>query len=155
MRKKGQFQLSFGMIFSIIIIIAIVGVSFYVITKFIGTSKCTEIALFYDSLKSHTEKAWRSTINKDTFTFALPSGIEEVCFGDISQSKRDEIKKEFVNSNGNVFLYPARKACDSTLSSIKLEHVTIPSFFCVKAEDNKISIKTSKTQFEPLVTISE
>ena len=155
MRKRGQLQLSFGMIFSIIIIIAVIAVAFYVITKFMGTSKCTEIALFYDDVKSHTEKAWRSTIHKDTFTSSLPQGIEEVCFGDPSQSRRDEIRKEFINEDGNIFLYPARKACDAALSSITLEHVTIPNFFCVKVENSRITIKTSKTQFESLVTISE
>ncbi len=157
MSKRGQFSISFSMIFSIIIIIAIVGVAFYVISGFLSTSKCAEVGLFYDDLKNYIEKAWQSTIHQDTFSSALPSGIESVCFGNIAQASQEynEIKKAFINSNGNVFLYPPQKACDSSLSAIKLEHVQINNFFCKNVENNKIEIKTSKDKFDALVTIKE
>ncbi len=155
MNKRGQFNISFSMIFSIIIIIAIVGVAFYVISGFLSTSKCAEIGLFYDDLKTYMEKAWQSTIHQDTFTSTLPEGIESVCFGNIAQAQDEKIKKAFINSNGNVFLYPPQKACDSSLSAIKLEHVQLNNFFCKSVDNNKIQIKTSKDKFDALVTIEE
>ena len=143
------------MIFSIIIIIAIIATAFYVITRFLGTSKCTEIALFHDDLKDYIDRAWHSTIHQDTFSGTLPEGIEEVCFGDISQARRPEIQRAFINTNGNVFLYPPEQACDTSFRAVKLENVEIQQFFCVKVEKNEITIKTSKTQFESLVALSE
>lgn len=161
MNKRGQIDISFGMIFSIILIIAVVGVAFYVINNFIELKKCTEIGLFYNDLKKYIDEAWQSTIHKDTFPNGkypaiLPSGIEMVCFGDIAQAQQEynDIKKSFINSNGNVFLYPAQKACDSSLSSIKLEHVKTDNFFCIPVVDSKIELKTEKNQFEALVTLN-
>jgi hypothetical protein len=155
MKKRGQFQLSFGMIFSILIIIAIIATAFYVISKFLSTSKCTEIAIFHDDFKDYIDKAWRSTIHQDTFSGTLPQGIKEICFGDLSQNRRPEIERAFINTEGNVFLYPPEQACDSAFRSVKLDHVEIPEFFCKKITKNKITIKTSKTQFDSLVKISE
>ncbi|MEK6844535.1 MAG: hypothetical protein AABX83_03885 [Nanoarchaeota archaeon] len=162
MNKRGQIDISFGMIFSIILIIAVVGVAFYVINNFIELKKCTEIGLFYDDLKKYTNEAWQSTIHKDTFKGTLPSGIDIACFGDLNQEpiaeyrqEYDAISRAFINSKErNVFLYPIKKACDASLSSIKLEHVKTDNFFCVKVEDSKIALKTEKNQFEALVTLS-
>ena len=157
MQKRGQFDISFSMIFSIIIIVAIIAVAFYVISGFLRTSRCAEIGLFYNDLKDYTDKAWQSTIHQDTFTGTIPSGIDMVCFGELSQAQQEfsDIKKAFLNSKGNVFLYPPKSACDSSLSSIKLENVQINSFFCKNVENSKIEIKTSKDKFDALVTIQE
>ena len=161
MQKRGQFNISFSMIFSIIVIIAIIGIAFYVIRSFISLSKCTEISLFYNDLEEYIEEAWQSTIHQDIFPnekypATIPSGIELVCFGDIAQAPQEynNIKKAFINSNGNVFLYPPQGACDSSLSSIKLEHVKTNEFFCIPVRENKIELKTKKDQFEALVTLN-
>lgn len=161
MQKRGQFEISFSMIFSIIIIIAIVGVGFYVLTKFLGTTKCTEIGLFYDDLKDYINEAWSSTIHEDIFIAKLPSGIDSVCFGNFTQNPESQYRREynelskfFINAKDrNLFLYPIQKACDSALAGIKLEHIKTNSFFCIRAENNKIEIKTSKGRFDPLVTL--
>lgn len=161
MKKRGDFNISFGIIFSIIVIIAIIAIAFYVITKFVGLSKCTEIGLFYDNLKDHVEKAWQSTISEDTLKATLPSKIEFICFGNLNQSPPREyreiynsLSKSFINfRDRNVFIYPIENACDTELSSIKLDHVKIDNFFCIPVKDRKIEIKTKKSQFDALVTI--
>ena len=156
MSKRGQFQISFGMIFSIFIIIAIIAVAGYVIYKvFIPTASCIETGLFHEPLEDHIDKAWQSTIHSSIFKGSLPAGIEQVCFGDIRQasSQYSEISRDFINSNGNVFLYPPHKACESSLASKKLEHVKINGFFCIQVKEGEIQIKTSKDQFEALVNI--
>jgi len=160
MRKRGQFDISFGMIFSIIIIIAIIGVAFYVITNFLQTSKCAEIGLFYDDLRKDIDKAWEATKYRDSFTGTLSSGVEMVCFGDSSQTP-GEYKKEFdelVRGGGrghNVFISPKKEACDVSLASIKLEHAKTDQFFCVNVNDKKLSIKMEKNVFDSLVSIKK
>ena len=52
MIKRGQLQISFGMIFSIIIIIAFVAVFIYAITIFMGWKRCAETGLFKEDLQS-------------------------------------------------------------------------------------------------------
>ena len=160
MRKEGQFNISFGMIFSIIVIIAILGVAFYVITNFISLSECTNIGLFYNDLKNHIDKAWRATIHEEVFVGKLPSDIELVCFGNSTTSPdrkyRDEYNKLVGESRGresNLFLYPPQNACDSNLYSLKLEHITVDSFFCISVKNGKVEIKTKKDRFDALVKI--
>ncbi len=101
--KKGQgiFGMSFSMIFSIIIIIAIIGVAFYAITYFLNLSRCGQITTFYDDLQDEANQAWVSTNHRKVFEGSVPSGIEYVCFGLVSQSvldsddrtRRDRMKK--------------------------------------------------------------
>ncbi|MDO8509280.1 MAG: hypothetical protein Q7S27_06395 [Nanoarchaeota archaeon] len=161
MKKRGDFNLSFSMIFSIIVIIAIVAVAFYVIKSFVSVSECTQIGLFYEDIQEHISKAWQSPISKDTFIGKIPSGINLVCFGNLNQSSSKEYREEHnsilkanINmKNRNLFLYPANKACDSTLSSIKLDHVKTDEFFCIPAKDSKIELITEKDQFDSLVTL--
>jgi len=159
MQKRGQFQISFGMIFSIIIIIAIIGVAFYAISSFLSLSNCSKIGIFYNDLKTYIEKAWQATIHEDTLTAILPSGIESVCFGDLTQSPSRKYTREyneFLKLNkktSNVFLYPPEKACDFSLSSIKLEHIKSPEFFCLPIKTGKVEIKTKRGEFDSLVEI--
>lgn len=138
-------QISFGVIFSIIIIIAVIGVAFYVIVKFLDTSKCSEVNLFHRDFENYIEKAYSAEIHQDTFKSSLPSGIEQVCFGtpDPSYSDKDVYiaLKNYKNSDKNVFLYPPKKAC---APSIKLEHISVSGFFCIPVKDGKIQIKTEK-----------
>ncbi len=160
MLKEGQMNIPFGMIFSVIIIISIIAAGFYVIRGFVSVSNCAEIGLFYDNLKEYIDEAWRSTIHQDSFPndkypAIIPAGIDIICFGDIAQAPQEynEVRKAFINRNGNVFLYPPKKACDAGLSYLKLEHVKIDRFFCLQVKNNKIELKTEKDQFESLVNL--
>lgn len=162
MGKRGQVQMSFGMIFSIIVIIAIVAIASYVIINFLRLGKCTEIGLFYDELKREVNKAWQSTIYRDVFNKGkLPSGIEYVCFGELNKGYGGREYKEqfdflsrYMRQDKNVFVYPTQNACDSNLAFLKLEHIEIMEFFCVPVVDGKVSIKMEKDEFDALVKLS-
>lgn len=159
--KRGTFDLSFSMIFSLFIIIATIAVAFFVISSFVKTNKCAEVGLFYNDLEAYIEKAWQSTIHKDAFKGSLPSGIELVCFGNLTQSpsskykeEYDSILKSFINyKERNLFLYPIQNACDSSLSSFKLDHIQTNQFFCIPVQDNKISLNTEMNPTDSLVKL--
>lgn len=160
MNKKGQIQVSFGMIFSIIIIIATISVSAYVINNFLKISKCSDIGLFYNDLQKAVDKAWASEITNNVFEGKLPSGIKSVCFGNVSNTLGDnseeaEFLKRYFRQDKNVFLYPTQNACDSNLAYHKLNHVQLGEFFCVPIESSKISVRISKSNQESLVRISK
>lgn len=157
--KKGQIQLSFGMIFSIVIIIATVAIAFYVITYFLNLSSCTKVGLFWDSLNKETDKAWNSDITETVFSGDLPSGIKKVCFGNFSQSYAPSDSLQFEElqryeaSGRNAYLYPPGKACDVAFYNLK--HARTSEFFCVPVSSGKASVRLSKTSFDALVKLSK
>lgn len=159
-QRKAQMQMSFGMIFSIVLIVVIISVGAYVIVKFLRLGKCGEIGLFYNDLKEETDKAWRATIYSDVFAGKLPSGIESVCFGDLNHGYRGEHEEQYEflsryrRQDKNVFLYPTQEACNTELALHKLEHVDIEEFFCADAINGEIKIKMEKGQFDALVKLS-
>jgi len=160
--KKGQVQLSFGMIFSMIVIIATVAVAFYAISYFLNLSRCTQTGNFYSSLQNEIDKAWAGEITQKIFSGKLPSGIKNVCFGNMSQnydtgqySKIHQELEMIAIAKNNIYLYPVWNACDGEFASKKLEHVKIDEFFCVGVKNNEAKIKLSKGSGEALVTLSK
>ncbi|MCA9485431.1 MAG: hypothetical protein KC506_01145, partial [Nanoarchaeota archaeon] len=130
MKKKGQaiFGMSFGTIFSIIIIIAIVFVAFFAIRHFLKINKCTQIGFFYEELGDKVESVWTSGGANDIFIGTLPasgilsSKITHVCFGDLSQRTSGDAESQSVGSDleefyrtsdldENVFMYPPEETC--------------------------------------------
>lgn len=157
--KKGQIDISFSMIFSIIIIIAIIGVAVYAISFFLNLNECNKIAFFYNDLKEETQKAVKSAAYRDEFKKVLPEKIEAVCFGDLkaeSDRKYDIIKdelKRYSNLDKNVFVYPSRKACDSNLAYYKIEDVQIEGFFCIENEEGEVIFLIEKESSDKEVEI--
>lgn len=161
MKKRGQLELSFSMIFSIILIIAFVGVAIYAIVSFLNLGACGKIGLYYNDLQNEVTKAWQGEITYAIFEGTLPSGIEKVCFGNISQSAEQKSREEqlffrkYASYGGNVFMYRPEKACGQQLASKRIEHMRTNAFFCVNVEKEKISIKLSKGEKDSEVTLSE
>ena len=155
--KRGDISLSFGFIFSIILIAAIVGIAFYAISYFVDLGNCTEISLFYNDFQNSVDDAWASEITKDVFVGTLPSGIESVCIGDVEQGIDTEEYRElsrYGRFEANVFLYPPKKACDEAYK--KIEHINIEElgFECFQVRDGKVSIGLEKGSFDSLVRIT-
>ena len=161
MEKRGQFEISFGVIFSIIIIIAIIGVSAYVLVGLLDTGKCASIGLFYDEIKDETDRAWKSSSYSNVLDFKIEDEIEFVCFGNLDQeydSSFEEQYKSFFrykSQDNNLFLYPLEKACDGSLASTKIEHYETREFFCVANENEIVSIKLSKGSFDALPLVEK
>lgn len=158
--KKAQLELSFGMIFSIIIIISTIAIAFYVITYFINLGRCTDLSLFYKSFDDRVETAWNSPITKDTFTGKVPSDIEEICFGSLTEipsAYRTEydILVKYRSAKANLFTYPLTKSCSNSVPFYNIKHGTSNEFFCVPAKDGNVRFTISKETSDALVQISK
>ena len=160
--KKGQIEMSFGMIFSIILIIAIIAVAFYVINFFLGISNCGEVGSFYKDLQDRVDKAYSGGITQDTFESGVPNGIEYVCFGGLDQASNAQdreifqsLKEDLMIENQNVFLYPTNKACDGDLAYNKIDYIKTSEFFCKKVESGKVEVRVTKASTDALVTLSK
>ncbi len=152
--KKGVISLSFGVIFSIILIIFFIAVAIIVIKSFLGTQRCAQIGLFKEDLQEDVRKAWNSPKQISTFKSTLPGGIEYVCFANLSMPLRGddkeigEIISVYEGEIANMFLYPAEKTCGLPYYNIKyldLEKiVSLKNPYCIEVDNGKIDIKIQK-----------
>jgi hypothetical protein len=162
MDKRGQVQLSFGMIISVIIIAATIIVAGYVIINFIKTRDCAQIGTFYQDLQKSVDRIYSSDGGQDVFEGTLPSKVSEVCMGELSQtaSSQDKQKqdyfKKYASNDKNMFIYPIASSCGNKYSIQKLDHCKTSEFFCASLVSNKIKITISKkNDFEALATLSK
>lgn len=171
--KRGQevMGMSFGVIFSIIIIIAIIGVAVYAIVHFVGLKKCTDTGFFYRDLQDEINRAWTAGTGRYRNTISIPvpggitgqDGITHFCFGNLNINaptfsvQQTELRNLMqFGLEGNAFLYPPNEACDGELFYFNLEHVEAGNnFFCIqKDNDGKITTAVMKEPSDRVVTIS-
>ena len=160
--KKGQMQIGFGMIFSIIIIIATLAVAGYIIVKFLNIGTDVSCGLYFNDLQEEIDKAYFAQGEvQDIYNEKLPNGVSSVCFGNSSQQlidrndqeKFDEFK--FYSKPGNNMFFWPREVCDNREFSYGLEHINTDGFFCISASGGKANIKLIKGSFDPLVKLTK
>lgn len=159
--RRGQTEsLSIGVIFSIIVVIALISVSVYVVITFIGIGKCADLGLFKDNFQDAVDRAWSSEITNDVFTGRVPDGIESICFSeqetpvaDTNSAEYRELRRYF--SRGNLFFYPPKQACDQPYTEI--EHIDLSElgWHCFPVNNGEVKIGLEKGSFDSLVRIRE
>ena len=134
-------KLSFGMIFSIILIVIFIAFAFYAIKTFLELQDSIRIAQFVDGLQSAVDKAWRGVGESSTSVeYLLPSKIEFVCFKD------DEYENLFFRSK-------------DFIEGGKIEHINITKItktedpFCIENIKGKVKMRIKKDYGEALVEI--
>ncbi len=157
MFKRGDISISFEMIFSIIIIIAIIGAASYALVYFLDFKKCGEIGLFYNNFQKSIDYAWNADIVNTLFDGTLPSSIERVCVGNLTLADMNGVEykafRNYVLEDANLFLYPPAGACD--ISYKKLKHVNITEFECTSVRGGKASFSLNKREDEALVRVCD
>lgn len=161
MSNKRGLELSFGLIFSLILIAAIIGVAFYAINYFLNLGSCTEVSLFYQNFQEEIDEAWNSEITRDRFLGDLPNGIKAVCFYDRDLGvniepggEEFEALEGYTHIGGNTFLFPPERACKQV--SRTTEHVDfleLGEWHCFPVEKGKVTIPFEKGSFDSLVKI--
>lgn len=154
---RGQLELSFGFIFSLIIIIATVGTAGYFITKFVGTGQCTTLQMSYADLQEKINSVWGAAVGDTTVTLQIPGGVTSLCIGDMSggtNATLRELVDAFIVEGIGVYALPPTKACDGEAASRKLTHVAPGPLICKPVMRGKVTFRLSKTQVsERMVTI--
>ena len=165
-KSQGTFDISFGMIFSILLIIFFVVVAFIAIKAFLDTKSCAQIGIFYSDFQDDVDKAWNSQKSDFEFKGNLPSGLDYVCFANLDKSVKgsDEEKKVYTEisiyreANANMFFYPREKACNMPYQ--KAKHIDLNKTtesknpYCISVKDGSVTIKISKDFNEALVKLS-
>jgi hypothetical protein len=142
---KGQMQVAFGTIFSIILIIIFIAFAIYAITKFLDMSKFAKVEAFKDSFQKDIDKMWKSTQGSQVVEYYLPNKIELVCFVDNDLENIYFVPDDF---KGGVL---ENIDFAKTLSGSK----TTPKTFCINSVNGKISMTIKKAYNEELVTITK
>ena len=71
-RKRGQMKLSFGMIFSIILIIVFISFAFYAIQKILEMQELMKVGKFKDNLEADIDSAWKGSQRSQEVEYILP-----------------------------------------------------------------------------------
>ena len=156
--KGGQVNLSFGMIFSIILIIFFIAFAFFAIQKFLGLSETISVGKFADDIQSDIDKLWKSSQGSQELEYSLPKEIEQVCFADLLEPEKgfyesedyyEEFQKYFTEKN--LFFYPIGS---TELNGIEIEHIGVGDNnpICFN-NDGKVKIVIKKDFGEALVSV--
>jgi uncharacterized protein (UPF0333 family) len=94
-QKRGSIELSFQLIFSLILVAVFIYASFVGIKYFLDISEHAQINTFIAELQSKVEAAGTATEISQTYEISLPSGIKYVCFSQLNNLT----KSALTNSN--------------------------------------------------------
>ncbi|VVB83675.1 Uncharacterised protein [uncultured archaeon] len=139
--RSAQMNLSFGMIFSIILIIVFLVFGFYAITKFLNMQQDVQIQTFSQNFQEDVNKMWKSSEGSQSVKYSLPTKISSVCF------QNDEFENMKFTSK-------------SIIAGKKIENIDIAKTikdenpFCIQNVKGKISMNIVKNYGETLVTIT-
>ena len=140
--KRGQLDISFGMIFSIILIIIFLAFGFYAITKFLELQKSIQINAFSNNFQNDVNTMWKSSQGSQTVNYQLPTNIKSVCF--YSTSEFENLK--FTSSQ----VISGKKISNIDIAKITKDE----SPFCIQNIKGKVSMTIVKKFGETLVTIT-
>jgi len=139
MKNKAQMQISFGMIFSILLIVIFVVFAFFGIKKFIEVQDKILVKNFISDLNNDLEKMWKSSKGSQEVIYVLPKKIQEVCF------RNDE--KE------NLYFISENKLEGGLLKYINYETTLDNNKLCIPARNREVFLIIKKDYNEEFVTI--
>ena len=162
-RSQQILGLSFGVIFSIILIIFFILITFIVIKSFLSTKSCAQLGIFKSKLENEVKNSWNSQYVSSKFKGVLPSKVKKVCFSDLSSQFKGvnrDIGEEFSvyeGNNKNMFFYPIESACEipaHNIPHINLDLLTInENPYCINVENGIIEIQIEKKINDRLVSL--
>jgi len=165
MKKRGQMRLSFGMIFSIFLIVVFLAFAIFAIQKFLGLQSSVQVAKFVDDLQSDIDKMWRGSQGSIEKEYNLPKEMVHVCFTDYGSNKKGEHNniydtlRQTYFENENLFFDPIGSG--QGLDSLEINHINLQKTtesenpFCLEKINGKIKLTIKKDFGESLVMIGK
>ena len=139
-KKKAQMEISFGMIFSIILIIAFLGVGFYAIVKFLDLQKSIQIETFSRNLQNDVDTMWKSAGGSQNLNYQLPTKISSVCFIDDPTQNLQFTSNEIIKGK--------------EINNLDIGNITaIENPYCINNIKGKVSLTLAKDFGETLVKV--
>ena len=161
--KKGQVELSFGMIFSIFLIIVFIAFAIYAIGKFLDIQKSAKTGQFVQNLQVDIDKMWKSSSGSQEVEYSLANSVSLACFQDFELPKkgpRQDIYDDLRlarSENENFLFYPVGSSggiLGVEIKNINLRQMTASENpYCIENENGIIKMIISKGAGEALVKI--
>lgn len=141
--KRGQMKLSFGMIFSIFLIIVFIAFAFYAIKKFVGLQQDIQIKSFVNDLQNDVDSMWTSVGDSSSEeSYSLPNKIESICFRN--------------NELSNLMFISSKPIPSENIKHLDIDIITSEKNpYCITNEDGKVKLIISKDYGEDLVIITK
>lgn len=142
MNNRGQLKISFGMIFSIILVIVFLAFGFFAIQKFIGIQDDLKMRKFTEDFQGDINNLLKSEQGSKTVEYSVLKEVESVCF---------------VRNRGDRFETQITK--DGIMSELNIDGIDYQNTIrdrksiCAKPSDGKIKFLLEKEYGEPLVTV--
>jgi hypothetical protein len=144
MNQRGAMELSFGMIFAIILIAAFIAFAFFGIKSFMAVQEQVKYRQFTEDLQSDVDKIWKSAQASKQVSYLVPSKVKEVCF------ENKETKNLIFNPRNPDF-------ANQTIKNLDVE-LMFPEEFstpvCIKTKEGSVSLRLSKDYNRNFVNIS-
>ena len=163
--KRGQLKLSFGMIFSIILIILFISFAFYAISKFLNLQTSVTIGKFINEFQSDINKIWKGSQGSQQVEYFLPKKIKYICFADYNYKESGENKnlyntlKKVYWEEENLFFYPVGSGEGQNsfkIKNIDLGKITLKNNpLCIENINGRIKMTIKIESEHSLVTIEK
>ena len=163
--NRGQMNISFGMIFSIIMIIIFITFAFYAVQKFLGFSNAAQAGKFTSDLQLDVDRMWKGSQGSEEKDYVLPTKVKYICFADYSTNARgdnaefyDRLQEVFFGDE-NMFFYPPGSG--EGFDSVEIKHIDLGNItinenpLCFQNIKGKINLRIKKDFNEALVTIEK
>lgn len=130
MNKRGTVEISFGMIFSIILIIVFISVAVYGIYQILKIQDCTKAGLFKEDLQIKVDRMWNAAEGRDSFNHSLSSKFNYVCFVDFNKEKSgifENFYDEIISyryEKSNMIFWPLNQSCKD-LGGFEIKHLNL------------------------------
>jgi len=163
--RRAQMKLSFGMMFSIILIIIFLAFAFYAIMKLLNLQGQVTVGKFIEDLQEDVDKIWAGSGGSQEFKGSLPSEITYICFVDYNSSARGAMQnlysrlRRVYTGYENLFFHPL--GASDLIDSTEIKHLNILEItseanpFCIANTNKKVKMTLSRSYGEELVRIEE
>ena len=145
MKKRGQMRISFGLIFSIILIIVFLAFAIFGIGKFLGIQGDMKAGKLINDLQVDIDDMWKSSKGSQKVSYPVPKETEAFCF-----EKQEEISEDY-----NAYFIPLELG-GGALNHVNwgaTTRVVSSRILCVEPKNSKITLILEKDYGEEEVTI--
>lgn len=140
--KQAQMKISFGMIFSIILIIIFIAFAVWGIGKFLGWSQAGQLKQFSNNLQNDINDLWQGSGGSQEVEYIVSSKTSGICF----------IKDDYEN----MYIQIGDKKQFENIEHIDLEKtLRTDNKLCIPTENGRIYMTLEKKYGDALVTIKQ
>jgi len=139
-KKRGQLDISFGMIFAIILIIVFLAAGFYAIKKVIELQQSVQVESFLSDFQDDVNAMWKSPKGSQNVEYTLPTKITSVCFTNDEFQNLEFTSSEIISGK--------------LIENIDIVNITaVEDPYCIKSVKGKVSMTLLKNYGETLVKV--